>query len=125
MVFKLKVKMRYFFILAFLLVSGCNKEPDLQQEYWIPTDAQILKAKEIARRYAITELKVSDSQLSKMKTKYWPEEAEKIINIQFYDPEYFPDWENGVAAMGGFPSYFRVSVNVKTETVVDHYASEE
>lgn len=127
MSFMMEDLMRNFLILSLFIVLGCEKQTDLQRQNWEPTDVQILKAEEIAKTYAVVELNVSDTQLLKMKTKAtpWTEDAVDIIIISFYDTEHFPNWKDLHGVDGGFPHYFTVSINIKTEAVVDFYACTE
>jgi hypothetical protein len=49
------------------------------------------------------------------------------MTIEFYDPEVFHTDKDGFfeAMMGGFPSYFRITVDIQAWKVVDHYTSRE
>lgn len=118
--------MRNILILTLILLFGCQSEPVIHRQYWEPSVGQTLKAEKTARRYAIAELGVSEKQVMKMETKVtsWKTDEADIIGIGFYDPEHFPNWGD-ISVLGGFPHYFRISVDSKTGTVVDHYASPE
>ncbi len=61
--------MRYALILIAIFILGCENETAIQTQDWEPTADQALKAEETAKSYAIAELKLSDTQLSKMKTE--------------------------------------------------------
>jgi len=124
------------FLLALLLIGvlGCKEKkptkiytPENNPEFWTPTQKQISKAKEIASKYAVEKLKVSSKQMERMKFNAdgWLEDDRKILYLQFFDPESYPDWEDIAGMLGGFPSYFTISVDILNWTVVDHYACEE
>jgi hypothetical protein len=51
--------------------------------------------------------------------------GKRQLLISFYDPEVFQPLPSGHfgTMLGGFPSYFTVTVDVQTWQVVDHYAS--
>jgi len=51
----------------------------------------------------------------------------RAMTIQFYDPKVFHPNTDGFfeAMMGGFPSYFRITVDTQAWQVVRHYASRE
>ena len=44
--------------------------------------------------------------------------------VYYFDPEAFPDWDKEVKIiMGGFSSYFSVTVDVDAKKAIGHYAS--
>jgi len=49
------------------------------------------------------------------------------MTIQFYDPKVVhPDADGSIWAMdGGFPGYFRITVDIQKWQVIDYYASRE
>ncbi len=107
------------------IMTGCEKEIAVQTQPWEPTSVQTLKAEEIAQRYAIDELGISETQLSRMKTEMtsWKKDGTSLIYMQFFDPIHFPNWENIAGVRGGFPAYFTISIDVESGCVIDHYAS--
>jgi len=114
-------------LLIVLLIVGCQGKSLLQQQPWSAEPIQIIKAKDIAEEYAVTELRLSNLQLSKMKTKSisWKEGEMDVIQIYFYNPNHHQNWKDMPLLRGGFPDYFTISVDVNSETVINHYASEE
>ena len=100
-------------------------------KYWTPTEEEQSRAEQLARWYASNRmsLKLSQEKVEKMKTYYTGrvEYGKLIIDIDFYDPEVFQPDESGhfETMLGGFPSYFSVTVDVEAWRVVDDYASPE
>lgn len=84
-----------------------------------------MRAEEIARQYARNELEVAEAQLSRMKVVAtgWYEDERKVLEFEFYNPEYFPDWENMSGMLGGFPEYFTIEIDISNWDVLDYYAS--
>lgn len=119
--------MRNVLILTLILIFGCERESAIHREHWKPSVVQALKAEETAKKYALVELGVPDTQLSKMKTKTtgWKIDATYVVKVSFYDTVHFPDWEENDGVRGGFPYYFTITLDTETETVVGHYASPE
>ena len=107
-------------LIAFVL-CGCTSAP-------LERSADQLRAEQIARLYAVQSLGLSESQLAKMKADH---NGFSLVDgretIQFYDPKVFHPNKDGFfeAMLGGFPSYFRVTVDTRKWQVIDHYASRE
>ena len=102
-------------------------------EFRAPTPQEWNKAVETGRSFALADLGLTQEALGKLKADrgvVWKRGGRDILHLQFYDPEIFPEdryAQDGLfeAMMGGFPSYFSVSIDVQTGQVVDHYACEE
>jgi len=97
-------------------------------QFWEPTAQEKSRAEQISRAYALSDLGLTTLQLKGMVAQFtsWFENDSPIIYVQFFDPTYrrpSPDLYEDM--LGGFPTYFTVSVNAKSWTVVDHYASPE
>jgi len=86
------------------------------------------KGEQIGRSYAFRQLGLSKSQLEKMKSDFTGciRNGKRTLWIQFYDPSFHPPLPEGLEAiLGGFPTYFTVSIDMDTWTVINHYASPE
>lgn len=109
-------------ILTALLLSGCASAPSQKSHVQ-------LRAERVARVYAVESLGLSESQVARMKADFkgYRPAPGREITIQFYDPTVLLPNPDGVfpPMMGGFPSYFRITVDIQTWEVVDHYASPE
>src|SRR4051794_34298988 len=107
-------------LMAFVL-CGCASTPPQK-------GADQLRAEQVARLYAIQSLGLSESQVARMKADH---DGFSLVDgretIQFYDPKVFhPNRDGFFEAMdGGFPSYFRITVDIRKWQVIDHYASRE
>jgi len=134
--------MNKLIILAVLLFAGCTTIPkpdssawptstrdSAKGQFWNPTAEEQSKAEELGRWFAYKHLGLSKTDIQKMRADFtgWFDNGKTILWVQFYDPAFHqPLSAGGLEGMdGGFPTYFTVSVNVETWTVVDHYASEE
>jgi hypothetical protein len=131
--------MRFVFLTLFL--CGCAAAPkapapssqpvaqEVGYRFWSPTASERSRAEDIARRYAAPKLRLSEAHVAKMKTDSTGcyRAGRRQLFIQFYDPHVFQPLPSGgfEAMMGGFPSYFTVTVDVQDWAVVDHYASRE
>jgi hypothetical protein len=137
---------RFTFILI-LLLSGCSfyTKPDTSSwpsvvrtpeslergQYWTPTEEEKSRAEQLARWYASNRmrLKLPQEKVEKMKTDYmgYISYGKLVIYFKFYDPEVFQPDESGhfETMLGGFPSFFTVTVDVEAWCVVDDYASPE
>jgi hypothetical protein len=102
--------------------SGCASAPPTQC-------ADELRAERVARDYAVQFLRLSKSQVAKMKADLggFSIDDGREMTIQFYDPKIIhPNADGFIWAMdGGFPSYFSITVDVQKWQVVRHYASPE
>jgi hypothetical protein len=109
-------------ILLALVLCGCTSTPPQRS-------ADQLRAEQIARLYAVQSLGLSESQVARMKADHdgFSLAEGREMTIQFYDPKVFhPSKDGSFWAMdGGFPSYFRITVDIRKWQVTDHYASRE
>ena len=128
-------------VLIALLLSGCTTAPtpdaassqsgapETDRRFWTATPTERSRAEDIARRYAVAALRLSQAHVAKMKTDCSGhyKGAAKELWIQFYDAEVFHPLPSGgfEAMVGGFPRYFTITVDVRAWKVVDHYASPE
>lgn len=114
-----------------LFCCGCLAQLGVkpsQAELWEPTDAIKAKAEQIGRSYALHILDISKAQLDKMKPEFtgWYKDGKQILWIQFYDPDIHQPLPEGLEVIvGGFPTYFTISIDADSWEVVDHYASQE
>ena len=129
--------MRLLFLM--LVLCGCATAPKTEwrvsqseprnDDYriWRPTAGECSRAEAAARLYAVPALRLSETHVAKMKADFTGihRSGNRQLLIQFYDPERFQPLPScGFEPMlGGFPSYFTVTVDVQIWTVVDHYAS--
>ena len=88
-----------------LIQSCCNSTPSNAVIRWEPSSEEIQKAEVIARKYADSRLKVPMDILRRVKYHAYGsyEDGKKKILFLFFDPKMFPDWEQSVAMLGGFP----------------------
>jgi hypothetical protein len=105
-----------------ILLCGCASAPSQR-------NADQLRAEQIARVYAVQSLGLPKSQVARMRADRdsFSLADERELTIQFYDLEVIrPNKDGNIWAMdGGFPSYFRITVDTQTWKVVDRYASPE
>ena len=99
------------------------------QHSYSPTCSERSRAEAIARAFAMQTLGVSHDRVSRMRIhRSGGREVSGncLLYLQFYDPDVFQPMPSGgfVPVMGGFPDYFTVTVDVQSQTVVDHYASD-
>ena len=120
-------KLITFTLITFLFMLGCKEEQELEYKFWEPLSEQIQKAQVVAEQYAETELKVPKNIITRVKYSVvgFYKDGKRIIYMQFYDPEEYPDWENETGILGGFPHYYTVSVDSRKMKVVDSYAADE
>jgi hypothetical protein len=106
-------------ILICLLLCGCASTPPKRS-------AEETRAEQVGRLFAVDSLGLSKAQVEKMRADFgFSLEHGRAMTIQFYDPKVFRPNSDGffVAMDGGFPSYFRVTVDIQKWQVIDHYAS--
>lgn len=137
---------RFIFIII-LLLNGCSystkpntsswypvvRTPESLERgmYWTPTEEEKSRAEQLARWYASNRmsLKLPQEKVEKMRTNFRGrvKYGKLAISIDFYDPEVYQPNEDGQfeIMLGGFPSYFSVTVDVEAWRVVDEYASPE
>ena len=110
-----------FILIAFVL-CGCASAPPHRS-------SDQLRAEQIARSYAVRSLGLSESQVARMKADHdgFSLADGREMTIQFYDPKVVhPDADGSIWAMdGGFPGYFRITVDIQKWQVIDYYASRE
>ncbi|MBL7215898.1 MAG: hypothetical protein ISS71_09500 [Phycisphaerae bacterium] len=116
-----------FAAVAFSFTLGCQDETGSTEKFWKPLPEQIQKAEIIAQKYAEIKLKVPKDILERAKYSAYGfyRDGRKIVYLEFFDPEFFPDWENKGGMLGGFPHYYCISVDCNKMKVVDSYACEE
>ena len=124
--------MKHILTISFLIFCcGCLAKLGVkpsQAELWEPTDVIKAKAEQIGRSYALRKLDISKAQIDKMKPEFtgWYKDGKQILWIQFYDPDIYQPLPEGLEAIvGGFPTYFTISIDADSWKVVDHYASQE
>src|SRR5262245_33251218 len=101
-----------------LLLCGCASTPPKRT-------AEAMRAEQIGRLYAVQALGLSKAQVDRIRTDFgFSLEDGKAMTIQFYDPKVIHPNSDGFiwAIDGGFPSYFRVTVDTQKWQVKDHYA---
>jgi hypothetical protein len=121
---------KHYAPLAVLLLMGvgCSaqtKKPEYR--FWEPSAADVERAVAVAREHARTKLHVDEQRLARMKSDAYgdyDDGGRRRINLQFCDPEVFPDWK-GSPMLGGFPAYFCVCVDADSMRVIHDYASPE
>jgi hypothetical protein len=108
-------------ILLAFVAGGCASVP-------AELSADQLRAEQIARLYAVDSLGLSKSQVARMKADH---NSFSVVDgretIQFINPKVIhPNRDGFIDVMdGGFPDYFRITVDIRKWQVVDHYASRE
>ena len=134
--------MKYWITVVMLVLAGCAgiPQPDTSSwlpttrdpakgQFWDPTSEEQSRAEQLGRRFAYEKLGLSASDILKMRSDFigWFENGKTILHVQFYDPAYHQPLPDGgfEGMMGGFPTYFSVSVDVEEWEVVDYYADEE
>ena len=109
-------------VLMAFLFCGCVSAPPQRS-------ADQLRAEQIARLYAVQSLGLSEAQVAGMKADHegFSLADGREMTLQFYDPKVFRPSKDGFfwAMDGGFPSYFRITVDIRKWQVIDHYASRE
>ena len=120
-------KLITFAIVAFTFMLGCQGETEPNDEFWEPLPEQIEKAEVVAQKFAETELKVPKDILERVKYSAYGfyRDGRKIVYMEFFDPKFFPNWEDQAGVLGGFPHYYSISIDSKKMKVVDSYACEE
>ena len=110
---------------AFVVVIGCTETTAPRYTLWYPNDQEVALAKKIAQQYASSELGISKDDIEKMKivTTCWRSTEGRMVYLQLYNPERFPNWETMVGVFGCFPNYFAIEVNMDTLAIHSHYAS--
>ena len=114
-------------LVAFFFVLGCQDGTEPREEYWEPSSEQIVKAEVVAQEYAEVELKVPKDILGRVKSSVtgFYQDGNKIIYMEFFDPNFFPNWEDMGGMLGGFPHYYCISIDFEKMKVVGSYASSE
>lgn len=114
-------------VVVFSFMLGCQDEMEPREEFWEPSSEQIEKAEVVAQKFAETELNVPKDIRKRAKSHSigFYEDGRKIISIAFFDPEHFPNCENLVRVLGGFPHYYTISIDSMKMKVVDSYACNE
>ena len=112
-------------VVSLSIIAGCTGKQAPVVKFWKPTDEELSRAGELARRYASEHLNVSEDHVARMKVRStgWYEGERKVLSLRFYDPGHFPDWASIGPMYGGFPYYFQITVAVSSWCAVDHYAA--
>jgi hypothetical protein len=112
---------------VFFPMFGCQDNTEADDGLWNPSTKQIEEAKIVALKYAEKELEVPKDILKRVKCSAYGfyKNGNKIIYMEFHDPQFFPNWENMAGVLGGFPHYYTISIDSKKIKVVDSYASPE
>ena len=120
-------------VLACLLV-GCatDKPPDLLK-HRRPVPAEWQRAVDATRHYVLSKSLLSPAQLAKLKPDAGfisVRQQREILYLEFYDPVRFPEdkWliDGHFSPMaGGFPAYFRATIDMRTWQVTDFYGERE
>ena len=110
-----------FILIAFVL-CGCASAPPHRS-------SDQLRAEQIARSYAVRSLGLSESQVARMKTDHdgFSLADGREMTIRFYDPKVVhPSADGFIWSMdGGFPGYFRITVDIQKWQVIACNASPE
>jgi hypothetical protein len=108
-------------VLMVFILCGCASAPPQRS-------ADQHRAEQVARLYAVQALGLSKSQVARIKADH---NGFSVVDgqetIQFYDPNVFHPNSDGLfeALTGGFPSYFRITVDIRKWQVINHYGSRE
>ena len=119
-------------------IFGCATPPRVTPNendaiFRTPTKAEFDMALALSRQHALNHLNLSQEELDKVKPDKGIvilEQEESSLLIQFYDPTVFPESEylhDGIfeGMCGGFPSYFNITVDLISRTVIGAYSSDE
>jgi hypothetical protein len=131
------------------LLCGCARQPvvsdgfkgisheDIQPAHpndpRFPTLEQWRCAVQLGREYAVRNLRLTQAQIANLKADagmILTKENVKSLVLNFYDPRRYPEdrylyygWLEPM--LGGFPTYFRITIDLQTWKVTGHYASPE
>ncbi len=122
--------MRFFttILIASLAAFGGCAQPRASQlaKYdWQPTPEEVAGARKLAETFVTEHLDVARDELQMRKVSAFGmvRDGDRLIVLEFFDPQHFPDWEEIAGVLGGFPWYFSVTVDLSRGEVVHHYAS--
>jgi len=120
-------------LLSLMVVSCATRSPTATDKFRDPTRKEWSKAVVIGKEFALTHLGFTKDSIGKLKSDrgmVMKKKSKDTILLQFYDPTVFPEDRYAPDGsfsfiLGGFPSYFRVTIDMETWQVIDHYACEE
>jgi len=95
------------------------------QVTWTATPAQKLLAHSIAEPYIQKHLGIGLDSLKGYHVKYFSyiHDDQKRVALDYLYRKTFPNPEGVSGIMGGYPSYFSITIDVKSKRVVQLYAS--
>jgi hypothetical protein len=120
--------------LACVLLGACvTRNAHTTSDFRDVMPQELNRAVEVGKDFARTHLGLTKDALDKLtpdRGMVMKKAGRDTILLQFYDPTVFPAERHApqgrfIAMLGGFPSYFTVSIDAQTWQVVDHYACKE
>ncbi len=112
-------------LFSLLGIIGCeHSQKKIEISSWQPNNDEIKKAEEIAKTFAFEILGVNKDILNRIKFRAYGlwKDNNKLISLEFFDPEHFPNWEDIAVISGGFPHYFRIEINISDWKIIHYYA---
>jgi hypothetical protein len=114
-----------------LLLVACHSPRATGDPFRSATPEEWQRGVGIAKQYALHQLGLSQDQLSKLKPDVGyvsNRGGREKLELQFYDPKLYPEETDTVQGLfiamdGGFPTYFRITIDPHSWRVCDHYAS--
>lgn len=109
--------------LAIAVLSGCSPMmPNVQSSQLGREETQ--EAEVIARKFALEQLNIPQQKLDRMVASARGYQYSKVTTcvFHFFDPLVYPQWQSMTTMLGGFPDYFRITVDMDAMQVSSYYA---
>ena len=118
---------------VFCLLAGCATQPPAPLETRRPTPGELQRAAQVTRDYVLSKSLLSPELFAKLKPDAGFVEVGghgDSLHLQFYDPLVFPEDKHAPDGLfwamdGGFPSYFRATVDLRAWRISDFYGCNE
>ncbi|MGH2271082.1 hypothetical protein ACQ9LF_04715 [Anaerohalosphaeraceae bacterium U12dextr] len=113
----------YYVVLAVPALSGCSSVmPNVQSTQLGREETQ--QAEVIARKFALEQLNIPQQKLDRMVASARGYQYSKVTTcvFHFFDPAVYPQWQSITTMLGGFPDYFRITVDMDAMKVSSYYA---